>query len=89
MDHPARVSTRADGKVLFFDESNLEAAQRKVTGNTRAVDASADNDHVETGLRSRRAVHRSRVDHIAEMLQLPEPYAPGVVKHLARRRGFL
>src|SRR5690606_930518 len=57
MDHPARVPARADSEILFFDEGDLEAAQREVASDACTVHASADDDHVKAGLRSRRSVH--------------------------------
>src|SRR5690606_9403326 len=46
VDEAGRPGRRAVAEVLLFDQSGAQAAQSRVAGNRRTVDAAADNQHV-------------------------------------------
>ena len=64
VDHPARVAARAEGEVVALEEDDLQAAQREVARDARAVDAPADDGDVE-GVLGERAIRDGHRDGVA------------------------
>ncbi len=88
VNHPARIAARAEREVIALEECDLHAPEREISGDTRAVDSTADDDDVELTFRLARfdGLHRRRFGWLRKASRVSRRFSHDALSPLCRMR---